>query len=154
MGCLLSRVSHRQLYQLISREPSFTVLRDTRLDFVSKVKSWKSFHHDAIFGVLPNYTFLEPNYGQIHGHKMANDGHATSYFFNAEYLLKDVYETLRLSPQWNHTLLLITYDEHGGMLLSFIYIKGFMTMFHLPELHLQMENPALIKMEILFYLIA
>lgn len=28
--------------------------------------------------------------------------------------IKEVYETLRASPQWNETLLLITYDEHGG----------------------------------------
>ncbi len=25
-----------------------------------------------------------------------------------------VYEALRSSPKWNNTLLLITYDEHGG----------------------------------------
>jgi hypothetical protein len=28
--------------------------------------------------------------------------------------MKLVYETLRASPQWNSTLLIITYDEHGG----------------------------------------
>ncbi|KAK7827543.1 non-specific phospholipase c2 [Quercus suber] len=28
--------------------------------------------------------------------------------------VKEVYETLRASPQWNETLLVITYDEHGG----------------------------------------
>ena len=29
-------------------------------------------------------------------------------------LIKEVYEALRESPQWNETLLIITYDEHGG----------------------------------------
>ena len=29
-------------------------------------------------------------------------------------LLKEVYEDLRGSPDWNKTLLIITYDEHGG----------------------------------------
>lgn len=28
--------------------------------------------------------------------------------------MKEIYETLRSSPQWNETLLFITYDEHGG----------------------------------------
>ncbi|GAA0144856.1 phospholipase [Lithospermum erythrorhizon] len=28
--------------------------------------------------------------------------------------VKEVYETLRSSPQWNETLMVITYDEHGG----------------------------------------
>ena len=29
-------------------------------------------------------------------------------------LMKDVYEALRASPHWEETLLIITYDEHGG----------------------------------------
>jgi phospholipase C len=29
-------------------------------------------------------------------------------------LIKEVYEALRASPQWNEILLIITYDEHGG----------------------------------------
>ena len=28
--------------------------------------------------------------------------------------VKEVYEILRASPQWNQTLFVITYDEHGG----------------------------------------
>lgn len=31
-----------------------------------------------------------------------------------EALIKQVYDTLRNSPTWNETLLLVTYDEHGG----------------------------------------
>jgi phospholipase C len=29
-------------------------------------------------------------------------------------LIKDVYEALRASSNWNKTLFIITYDEHGG----------------------------------------
>lgn len=29
-------------------------------------------------------------------------------------MIKDVYEAVRSSPQWESTLLIITYDEHGG----------------------------------------
>src|SRR5690348_15753435 len=32
-----------------------------------------------------------------------------------EFLIKEVYEALRKSPNWNHTLFWITYDEHGGL---------------------------------------
>ena len=31
-----------------------------------------------------------------------------------EQYIKDIYESLRNSPQWNDTLFVITYDEHGG----------------------------------------
>ena len=33
---------------------------------------------------------------------------------NGQRIVKEVYETLRASPQWNETLLIVTYDEHGG----------------------------------------
>ncbi|KAK3198335.1 hypothetical protein Dsin_021750 [Dipteronia sinensis] len=29
-------------------------------------------------------------------------------------LVKEIYEALRASPQWNQILFIITYDEHGG----------------------------------------
>lgn len=35
---------------------------------------------------------------------------------NGEFLLADVYRALRESPQWNETLLIVSYDEHGGTL--------------------------------------
>ena len=31
-----------------------------------------------------------------------------------EALIKAVYEAIRNSPLWNRSLLIITYDEHGG----------------------------------------
>lgn len=31
-----------------------------------------------------------------------------------ELLIKQVYNAVRNSPQWNTTLLIITFDEHGG----------------------------------------
>ncbi|XP_044501733.1 non-specific phospholipase C6-like isoform X2 [Mangifera indica] len=44
----------------------------------------------------------------------ANDDHPSHDVANGQKLVKEVYETLRASPQWNETLLVITYDEHGG----------------------------------------
>ena len=44
----------------------------------------------------------------------ANDDHPSHDVANGQRLVKEVYETLRGSPQWNETLLVITYDEHGG----------------------------------------
>jgi hypothetical protein len=32
-----------------------------------------------------------------------------------ELLLKEVYEALRAGPDWNETVLIVTYDEHGGL---------------------------------------
>ncbi|XP_068309322.1 non-specific phospholipase C6-like [Pyrus communis] len=71
------------------------------------------FKKDARKGKLPNLTVIEPRYFDLKG-MPANDDHPSHDVANGQRLVKDVYETLRASPQWNETLLVITYDEHGG----------------------------------------
>ncbi|KAI8895820.1 phosphoesterase [Globomyces pollinis-pini] len=96
--------------------PSYFFVRETRLDMLTRSKLWFEFKIDAKNGKLPNYSFLEPTFGELpNNNKNSNDGHAGgTQFHNAETFLKDLYETLRRSPQWESTLLIITYDEHGG----------------------------------------
>lgn len=43
-----------------------------------------------------------------------NDDHTSHDVAEGQKLIKQVYEALRSSPQWNQILFLITYDEHGG----------------------------------------
>ncbi|KAJ3273443.1 hypothetical protein HDV01_004513 [Terramyces sp. JEL0728] len=97
-------------------EPSLLYLRNIRGDMIKKSRPFSQFYTDAFAGNLPSYTFLEPNYGGLPGNKgKEDDAHPGGGFVhNSEYLIKRVYETLRNSPQWETTLLLITYDEHGG----------------------------------------
>ncbi|KAL0689412.1 hypothetical protein Bca4012_089090 [Brassica carinata] len=71
------------------------------------------FQRDAAKGKLPSLTVIEPRYFDLKG-LPANDDHPSHDVANGQKLVKEVYETLRSSPQWNETLLVITYDEHGG----------------------------------------
>ncbi|KAK6936930.1 Phosphoesterase [Dillenia turbinata] len=72
-----------------------------------------SFKSDAQKGKLPNYVVIEPRYFDL---KVlpGNDDHPSHDVGEGQMLVKEVYETLRASPQWNETMLVITYDEHGG----------------------------------------
>ena len=72
------------------------------------------FLADARRGVLPAYSFIEPRYLDLLFLK-ANDQHPPHDIALGEHLVADVYEALRASPQWEQTLLVITYDEHGGL---------------------------------------
>ncbi|CAL5328005.1 unnamed protein product [Camellia sinensis] len=67
-----------------------------------------------------NLSVIEPRYFDIKG-LPANDDHPSHDVANGQKLVKEVYETLRASPQWNETLLVITYDEHG--VLGLLNIK-------------------------------
>ncbi|KAJ8621167.1 hypothetical protein MRB53_029696 [Persea americana] len=72
-----------------------------------------SFKADARNGKLPNYVVVEQRYMDSK-QTPANDDHPSHDVYQGQMFVKEVYETLRASPQWNETLLVITYDEHGG----------------------------------------
>ncbi len=61
-------------------------------------------------GRLPAYTFLEPGWSST-----GNSQHPNYDVALGEQLIHDVYYALRSNAAaWNQTLLVITYDEHGG----------------------------------------
>ncbi|XP_040986204.1 non-specific phospholipase C6 [Juglans microcarpa x Juglans regia] len=85
-----------------------------KLKYIFKFHPFDSkFKKDALKGKLPSLTVIEPRYFDLNG-MPANDDHPSHDVANGQKLVKEVYETLRASPQWNQTLLVITYDEHGG----------------------------------------
>jgi phospholipase C len=85
-----------------------------KLKYISKFHQYDlKFKKDARNGMLPPLTVIEPRYFDLVG-LPANDDHPSHDVANGQMLVKEVYESLRASPQWNETLLVITYDEHGG----------------------------------------
>jgi len=68
-------------------------------DFVAAAKA----------GELPAYTFLEPEWSST-----GNSQHPNYDVALGEQLIHDVYYALQEGANWNQTLLIITYDEHGG----------------------------------------
>ena len=82
---------------------------------VERYRPFQQFRADAAVGTLPAYSFIEPRYfANIATGNPPNDQHPPHDVRYAEQLVYDVYTALRASPQWEKTLLLITYDEHGG----------------------------------------
>ncbi|XP_058093166.1 non-specific phospholipase C6 [Magnolia sinica] len=95
--------------------PSTLFYRNLRkLKYVFKFHQFDlKFKKHASRGSLPRLTVIEPRYFDLKGFP-ANDDHPSHDVANGQKLVKEVYEALRSSPQWNETLLVITYDEHGG----------------------------------------
>jgi phospholipase C len=63
----------------------------------------------AAKGTLAAFTFLEPDMTAS-----GNSQHPNYDVALGEQLIHDVYYALRNGPAWNQTLLVVTYDEHGG----------------------------------------
>jgi phospholipase C len=109
---------------------SFTALIHAsrlRTRFATNFFTTDQFLEDASKGALPNYSFIEPNF--VHGH---NDMHPAfsamtpgmnfdppSSLLGGEALLAKIYNAIRSSASDRgsnvfNTLLMITFDEHGG----------------------------------------
>jgi len=109
---------------------SFTgLIHASRLSpfFKTHFASIHDFYEDAERGTLPAYSFIEPN--MLHGH---NDMHppvnalftgisidAPSSLLGGEAYLATIYDAIRASStlsgsNYANTLLLVTFDEHGG----------------------------------------
>jgi phospholipase C len=73
---------------------------------------YDEFRRDVAEGNLPAYSFIEPRY--FADWSMPNDQHPPHVVTLGEQLIADVYNTLRNGRAWTSTMLIITYDEHGG----------------------------------------
>lgn len=81
-----------------------------RLD---RFRLFAEFLVDARQGSLPAYSFIEPRYF-ADLLQMPNDQHPPHNVALGEQLLASVYNALRNGPDWAKTMLVVTYDEHGG----------------------------------------
>ena len=86
----------------------------------NRIRNFNEFKqnlNDPNFAV--RYVFIEPNYGNdlppsVEDYTCGNSQHPLDDITRGERLIKDVYETIRNSSHWDSSLLLVTYDEHGG----------------------------------------
>lgn len=88
----------------------------TRLDFADTSSApdshfglFTDFTAAAKAGKLPPFTFLEPSWEST-----GNSQHPNYDVALGEQLIHDVYYAVRNGPAWSQTLLIVTYDEHGG----------------------------------------
>jgi phospholipase C len=81
--------------------------------------TYKQFLSDCDKNLLPEYSFVEPNYNDHttdSGEEVANDQHPDHDVRAGECLIAEVYMRIRNNKNlWPNTVLLVVYDEHGGI---------------------------------------
>ncbi|RDW62366.1 hypothetical protein BP6252_11799 [Coleophoma cylindrospora] len=68
----------------------------------------EQFYTDAAAGTLPQFTYINPECCSY------QSMHPPSPITLGEQFVKGIYDAVRNSPQWNETLFILTFDEHGG----------------------------------------
>jgi phospholipase C len=81
------------------------------------VHELSTFESDVQANSYPyQYTFIEPNYGDVANgtYEDGSSQHPVDGVTKGEALIKKIYESICGSPLWLSSMLIITYDEHGG----------------------------------------
>jgi phospholipase C len=106
----------------LSHWDHFAYVDKTKLSWQTELKELplideasSSFLEDAARGTLPAVSWIDPNFkdSSIYGGN-SNDDHPPSDVHDGQLLVLSVYHALASGPLWEKTLLVITYDEHGG----------------------------------------
>jgi len=74
----------------------------------------RTFFRDVASGQLPSLAWIDPNFVDLGGTAGASDDHPPADILAGQELVLKVYTALAGSELWERTLLLVTYDEHGG----------------------------------------
>lgn len=80
------------------------------------INDYEDFAGDVAQADYPaSYTLIEPSYGHFWSdYKCGTSQHPLDDVTRGESLIKATYEAVRNSPVWSSSLLIITWDEHGG----------------------------------------
>lgn len=81
--------------------------------FVKNYKWMNTFESDVMKGDVPTVSMIHPRYFSALGIP-ATDQHPDHSVAEGEKFIKHVYETIRNSPIWEKSALVVLYDEHGG----------------------------------------
>jgi phospholipase C len=79
------------------------------------IVSHDSFLDDAAKGELRDVSWIDPNFIDLSVlDPNSNDDHPPSDVKAGQALVLELYEALAKSPNWEDTVLIVVYDEHGG----------------------------------------
>src|ERR1700734_1608733 len=81
--------------------------------------TYPQFLSDCDKGLLPDYSFVEPNFSDHDtddGEEVASDQHPDHNVQAGEVFIASVYKAIKQNANlWQSTALLVVYDEHGGI---------------------------------------
>jgi phospholipase C len=73
-----------------------------------------AFTTDTAKGDVADYTFIEPDYSILSSFRDGNSQHPSGALSAGEALLASVANAVMGSPNWENSMLIVVYDEHGG----------------------------------------
>ena len=101
------KISWRNYWSDLPMTPLVIPNYVTPARLASNIKHIGQFYDDASAGKLPQFSLVEPSYA------VSSEEDPQDIQFGERFVAKVVNAVIK-SPNWKHTALFLTYDEHGG----------------------------------------
>ena len=83
--------------------------------YTARMRPISEFLNRAATGELPAMAWIDPNFNDVpDGTDNASDDHPPGDVQRGQQFVEQIFNALVASPAWSKTMLIITYDEHGG----------------------------------------
>jgi len=114
-GTIFDRLVQNGIRRRIYGGDDFPMVAALKGIGLGDVRHYSLFAGDvAAAGYADQYIFIEPSYDVFHHYQGGTSQHPLGDVTKGEALIKATYEAIRNSPAWDSSLLIITWDEHGG----------------------------------------
>ena len=105
-------MSHVFTYELFLMGQIPSVDADIASGLLDHLAPVQQFYQQALDGTLPAFSYIEPIWIGLAG---TTSYHPGEDLVPGEVQLNKIYDSLRKGPNWDETLLIVTFDEHGGI---------------------------------------
>ena len=113
-GDIFDRIQARGLQRRLYAGDDFPMIAALKGIHLDDIRNYDHFAAD-LQGAFPySYVFIEPSYCLLDDYKGSTSQHPLDDVRLGEGLIKTTYEAIRNSPLWKSSVLIITWDEHGG----------------------------------------
>jgi phospholipase C len=114
-GDIFNRLTTSGVTRCLYGGDDFPVIAALKGISLGDIRHYSLFQSDLAQPNYPyTYVFIEPSYDVLHDYKAGTSQHPLGDVTAGEKLIKETYEAIRNSAVWNNSVLIVTWDEHGG----------------------------------------
>ncbi|HEY4842785.1 MAG TPA: alkaline phosphatase family protein [Terriglobales bacterium] len=114
-GSIFDALKKKEVSQRLYAGDDFPMVAALKGISLFDIRHYSNFASDLCQPSYPyNYVLIEPSYDVLNDYENSTSQHPLTDITLGEGLIKETYEAIRNSPRWNSSVLIITWDEHGG----------------------------------------
>jgi phospholipase C len=115
-GTIFDRMNNKNIKWRLYGGDHFPIVAALKGVKLTDINHFADFASDVAKPDYPaSYTFIEPDYGHsFSDFRCGTSQHPKDDVTRGESLIKATYEAVRNSPLWSGSMIIITWDEHGG----------------------------------------